>query len=55
MAGEVKLEPARQFTACQHDPAAAAAAFQADIRTETDNRPFIGTTRVRLAEAQMIV
>ena len=30
-------------------------AFKADIRAEADHHPFIGTTRMRLAQTQKIV
>jgi len=39
--GEIGFEPPRQFTAGEHYAPATALAFEADIRAETDNGPFI--------------
>ena len=33
----------------------AALALQADVRTQPDDRPFIGTARVRLSQAEQVI
>jgi hypothetical protein len=53
--GEVGFDSLGEFTTSQHDPSSATPAFQANVRAETDNGPFIGTARVLLAQAQMVV
>jgi hypothetical protein len=50
--GENSLESAGQLTPRQHHPPPAALALQANIRTEPDNSPFIGTTRMWFTQAQ---
>jgi hypothetical protein len=47
------LYPPAQFAPRQHHPPPAAFALQTNIRAETDDGPFIGTTRVRFAQAQV--
>jgi hypothetical protein len=53
--GEVGFEPFGKLTTGQHDPSSAAPAFQANVRAETDDGPFIGTAGVLLAQSQVIV
>jgi hypothetical protein len=53
--GEVGFEPLGKLTTGKHDPPPTAFTFQANVRAETDNGPFIGTAGVLLAQAQLIV
>jgi hypothetical protein len=53
--GEVGFESLGELTTGEHDPSPTAFAFQANVRAETDNGPFIGTAGVLLAQAQVIV
>jgi hypothetical protein len=53
--GEVGFKSLGKLATGEHDPSPAAFAFQADIRAETNNGPFIGTAGVLLAQAQVIV
>ena len=55
MFGDVGFESLGKLTTSQHDPSSTASAFQADVRAETDNGPFIGSGGVLLAQAQVIV
>ncbi len=55
MFGEVGFESLGKLTTGQHDPSAATSAFQADVRAETDDSPFIGTAGMLLAQTQLIV
>lgn len=55
MLGEVGFESLGELAAGQHDPSAAAQAFEADIRAQTDHIPFIRTAGMLLSQAQMIV
>jgi len=53
--GEIGLEAACKFAAGKHDAPSAAFALKPDICAETDYGPLIGSTGMRLAQAQMIM
>jgi len=55
MFGKIDLEPFGKFTPGEHDPTATSLAFKSDIRSEACNGPFVGTARMLLAEAQVII
>ena len=55
MLGEVGFESLGKLAAGQHDPSAAAAAFEADICAQTNHVPFIRTAGMLLSQAQVIV
>jgi hypothetical protein len=52
---QICLEPLCQFAAGKQDSPPAAEAFEADIRAETGNGPFVGPAWMLLAKAQMII
>ncbi len=49
------FESLGKFTPREHNPSAAAFAFEADIRTQTRNGPLIGAAGMLFSEAEMIV
>jgi hypothetical protein len=53
--GKVGFESLCKFTPRKKDAPSAAFAFEADIRAETCDGPFVGTARVLFSEAEMIV
>jgi hypothetical protein len=55
MGSEVGFEAPHQFTAGKHHAAAAAFAFEANIRAEADDDPIVGAAGMRLAQSQVIV
>lgn len=55
MAGQVGFDPFRKFAPCKHDAPSTAFAFESDIRAETGHDPFVGTTGMLFAQAQVIV
>ena len=55
MLGEVRFEPFGQFAPCQQDAPSAASAFEADIRAQACDSPFVGAARMLFSEAQVIV
>ena len=52
---QVGFESLGKFAPGKHDAAAAAFAFEPDIRAKTCDSPFIGATWVLFSEAEMIV
>jgi hypothetical protein len=50
--GQNGLDSPGKFTASQHYSAPAALALQADIRTQTDHSPFVGTAGMWFTQAQ---
>jgi len=52
---EIGFEPFGKFTAGEHNVASAAFAFKPDICAKTYDGPFVGTTRMLFAEAQVVV
>ena len=52
---EIDFQPFVEFTAGQHHAPSAAFTFEADIRAETCDRPFVGTAWMLLAQAQVVV
>ena len=55
MAGEVGFDPFRKFAPRKHDSPPTALAFKTDICPKARHSPFVGTTGMLFAEAQMIV
>ena len=53
--GEVDFESLREFAPRKHDASSTAFTFQSDICAETRDCPLVGTARVLLAKAQVIV
>jgi hypothetical protein len=53
--GEVDFESLCKFPPGEHDAPPTAFALQPDIRAQTRDRPFIGTTRVLFPKSQMVV
>jgi hypothetical protein len=53
--GQDGFQPAGQVPAWQEDAPPAACALQADVGPQSDDDPFIGTTRVRLAQSDAVV
>ena len=52
---EIGFETFGKFAAGQHDTPSATFAFDANVRAETRDGPFIGAARVLFAEAQVVV
>lgn len=52
---KIGFEAFCKFAAGQHDAPSAAFTFEADIRAETRDGPFVGTARVLFTEPQVIV
>ena len=55
MLGKVGFESLGKFAPRQQDAPSTAFAFQPDIRAKTCNGPLVGTARVLLSQAEMIV
>ena len=53
--GQVGFESFGKFAAGQHDAPPTAFAFQPNIRTKTGDNPFIGTTGMLFAKAQLVI
>jgi hypothetical protein len=53
--GEVGFEPLGKFTTGKQNAASTAFALQPNIRAQARNSPFIGTTGMLFAQAQVIV
>jgi hypothetical protein len=52
---KVGFESLCKFTPRQHDTPSTAFAFESDIRAETCDSPFIGSTWMLFSEAKMVV
>lgn len=52
---QVSFKSFGKLTPREHDTSPTAFAFEPDIRAETRDSPFVGTTRVLLSKAEMIV
>ncbi len=50
-----RFNPPRQFAPRQHHAVTAAFAFQADVRAEAGDGPFVGAAGMRFAQAQEVV
>jgi hypothetical protein len=55
MLGQVGFESLGEFAPRQQDAPTTAFAFQPDIRAKTGDGPLVGTARVLLSQAEMIV
>jgi hypothetical protein len=53
--GKINFESLCKFTPRQQNAPAAAFAFESDIRAKASDGPFVGATRMLLAQAKMIV
>ena len=53
--GKVGFQSLCEFTSREHDAPPATLAFKPNIRAETRDSPLIGTTRMLLAESQVVV
>ena len=55
MLGQVGFKSPGKFTPRQQDTPPATFTFEPDIRAKPDDGPFVGSARMLLAEAKMIV
>lgn len=55
MLREVGFEAFGKFASCKHNTPPTPFAFEPDIRAQTRDSPFIGTTRMLFAEPQVVV
>lgn len=55
MLGEISLEAFGKFAAGKHDASSTASAFEANVRAEACDGPFVGAAGMLLAKPQVIV
>ena len=55
MIRQVGFEPPGKFTPGEHNASSAAFAFEANIRAQTGDGPFIGAAWMLFPEAEMVV
>jgi hypothetical protein len=55
MLREVGFETFGKFAPCKHNTPPTPFAFESDIRAQTRDSPFIGTTRMLFAEPQVVI